>query len=116
MNKKYTFQIMIALVILAAILIFLGVNFVPQIYASSSARNNTIVSERVVRPDYLDEHYPRAILDSRISVATTSNRFYTGSDWIERHPSNYYSKSDWIDRHPLNYYSNSDWIERHPSQ
>jgi len=59
------------------------------------------------------------------SAAIPAN-YYSGSDWIERHPptpfpANYYAGSDWIERHPPtpvpeNYYNGSDWIERHPCQ
>jgi hypothetical protein len=62
----------------------------------------------------------------RHPVPTLPANYYVGSDWIERHPvptlpANYYTGSDWIERHPVptlpaNYYSGSDWIERHPCQ
>ena len=60
------------------------------------------------------------------NTVARSAYYYTGSDWIERHPVatlpvNYYAGSDWIEPHPMltqpiNYYSGSDWIERHPCE
>jgi hypothetical protein len=137
MSNKSLVKFGAGFVLLAAVLIFLGVNFVPRIYASSSTQRNVVIAGIQTRPDYLDESYPRAILDPRNPQAIPlSVKYYTGSDWIERHPSNYYINSDWIERHPVqptqqvnyltgsdwierhpsNYYSNSDWIERHPAQ
>ncbi len=101
MSNKSLLKFGAAFVLLAALLIFLGVNFVPRIYASSSGQRNVVVAGNQTRPDYLDERYPRAILDPRIPQANTlSMNNFTGSDWIERHPSNYYRNSDWIERHP----------------
>jgi hypothetical protein len=117
-----------AFVALAALLIFLGVNYVPRIFASSSSQGNIDVAEK--QTHLLHTHYTSEQYQQRIALQLS----YVKSDWIERHPSNYYSNSDWIERHPVsitqalflagadwierhpsNYYSNSDWIERHPS-
>ncbi len=77
MSTKILLKFGTAFVVLAFVLIFLGVNFVPRIQAFSS--NNKSVAESViqVRPDYVDEYYPRALIP-QLS--------YAGSDWIERHP------------------------------
>jgi hypothetical protein len=105
MSKKFTLQLVISLALLAAVLIFLGVNYVPQIFASSQAQDNLVASGIQARPNYVDEGYPRAI---------ASRSTYANSDWIERHPAAYYTNSDWIERHSIDIYANSDWIERHP--
>jgi hypothetical protein len=110
MSSKTLLKFGAAFVVLAAVLIFLGVNFVPRIFASSSVVGNNVVSGKQTRFDYIDERYPRAI---------ALQLSYVGSDWIERHPVQVaeqlsYVGSDWIERHPSNYFSNSDWIERHP--
>jgi hypothetical protein len=59
------------------------------------------------------------------SVDAAAEERLSGSDNINLHPpvplpANYYTGSDWIERHPVstplpaNYYTGSDWIERHP--
>jgi hypothetical protein len=114
MSNKSLLKFGAAFVVLAAVLIFLGVNFVPRIYASSSAQRNVVIAGKQTRSDYVDESYPRAILDPRILQSNTqSANYYTGSDWVERHPSSYLSNSDWVDRHPNTY---SDWIDHLSSQ
>jgi hypothetical protein len=110
MDTKSLLKFVAAFGLVAVVLIFLGVNYVPRISASSSANGNIVGAAIQIRPDYIDELYPRAIA-SQLSL--------TGSDWIERHPSAVtqplnYTGSDWIERHPSNYYRNSDWVERHP--
>jgi hypothetical protein len=91
MSKKSIYQLGAALVLLALVLIFLGVNYVPRIYAVSSAGSSVVVAGKQTRFDYIDERYPRAI---------ALQLSYVGSDWIDRHPSSYYSNSDWVERHP----------------
>ena len=143
MSKKILFRLIIALGILAVVLIFLGVNFVPRILASSPAGGSVSSSVIQTRRSYInvrDPHvlsvhltYPGSDWIERHPVVLNVN--YTGSDWIDRHPVslnvNYagsdwidrhsvslnvnYAGSDWIDRHPANYDTNSDWIERHPT-
>ena len=68
----------IAFGLLGAVLIFLGVNYVPRIYASSSAQRNVVVAGNKTRINYIDEQYQRAI---------APQLSYFMSDWIERHPS-----------------------------
>jgi hypothetical protein len=105
MSNKSLIKFGAAFIVLAALLIFLGVNYVPRIFASSSPQRNTeftvnqsyilhshyhtVQYQRAnliqIRPDYLDERYPRAIVP-QIN--------FIGSDWIERHPNTY---SDWIE-------------------
>jgi hypothetical protein len=109
LNKTYL-KFGAAFVILAIVLIFLGVNFVPRIFASSSPQKNAVDSVSIARSNYSNELYPRSI-SSQLSLA--------GSDWIERHPvvatqSSYLAGSDWIERHPSTYLTKSDWSERHP--
>ena len=111
MSNKNLTKFVVAFGVLAMLLIFLGVNYVPRISALSSAKENTLYAAKFVGSDYFERH-PSA-------VANPMN--YAGSDWIERHPPAVanpvnFDNSDWFERHPSNYYSNSDWIERHPEQ
>jgi hypothetical protein len=115
MYNKSLIKILVGVGIVAAVLIFLGVNYVPRIFAYSSGAGKDVVAGKQTRIDYLDEQSPRAIyIDPRSSRSIGSPLYYARSDWIERHPSSYYLSSDWIERHPSNYYLRSDWIERHP--
>jgi hypothetical protein len=91
MSNKSLLKFVVAFGLLAVVLIFLGVNFVPRIYASVSGSGNDTVAGIQTRPNFIDELYPRAM-----AIQET----YAGSDWIERHPSTYYSSSDWVERHP----------------
>ncbi len=110
MASKSLWKIVAALGVLAVVLIVLGVNFVPGIFASSSNTSNNTNSNLAIRSNYTNENSQRSI-GSQLSLA--------GSDWIERHPvvatqTPNYVGSDWIERHPSTYYVGSDWIERHP--
>jgi hypothetical protein len=91
MATKTILKVALAFGVLAIVLVFLGVNYVPRIFAASSANNRQVNSIVQARPNYNNEIYPRAIL---------IQQSYLGSDWIERHPSNYYAFSDWVERHP----------------
>jgi hypothetical protein len=128
MSTKSFIKIGIALGLLALILAFLGVNYVPRSSASTSTKANVVASIKYARSDYFERH----------PVGITN--FYSGSDWIERHPaaviaSSSYDNSDWferhpqaqslklnlagsdyIERHPSDYYDNSDWLLRHSGQ
>jgi hypothetical protein len=110
MSTKSSLKLVVAFGLLAMLLIFLGVNYVPRIFAASSTKENLAVASIQTRSNYVDEFYPRAIVP-QLS--------YRGSDLFERHPSAALqlvnnTGSDWIERHPSKYYANSDWIERHP--
>jgi hypothetical protein len=98
MIKKFRLQLIISLVLLAATLIFLGVNYVPRTQASSKANKNLVANGA-----------------QNLSANVNLSLAYNNSDWIERHPSIFYNSSDWSERHPSTYYINSDWSERHPS-
>jgi hypothetical protein len=130
MTNKAILKVGAALGILALALIFLGVNFVPQIFASSPSTSSSGVSAFSVRSNYTNESYQRSIAPQlsyrgsdwieRHPASVYLSAYYAGSDWIERHPVSvapvvYYAGSDWIERHPSTYYVNSDWIDRHPS-
>jgi hypothetical protein len=91
MSKKSLLKFLVAFGIVAMLLIFLGVNYVPRISASSSTNQSIVEVVKQVRPDYRDERYPRAIVP-QLSFAS--------SDYFERHPSNYFSNSDYFERHP----------------
>ena len=96
MSNKLLLKIVVAFGVLAMVLVFLGVNYVPRIFASSSTKESVVDTVILTRSDYNNEHYQRAI---------GPQLTYGGSDWIERHPS--------AAAQPLNYFG-SDWIERHP--
>ena len=70
MSIKFIPKVGAALVILAIVLIFLGVNYVPRIFALTSSQRNTSDSVILTRPNYVDELYPRAIA-SQLSFAGT---------------------------------------------
>jgi hypothetical protein len=142
MSTKSLLKLVVAFGLLAMLLIFLGVNYVPRISASSSTKENLVFSVKddlviaaiQARPDYINESFPRAIVPQQ-SLA--------GSDWFERHPSaaillvksagsdflNHHpfaviqqldAGSDFLNRHPFDVtqklnYAGSDWIERNPS-
>ncbi len=82
MSNKSLLKFGIAFGLLAAVLIFLGVNYVPRINASSSAEGNNVVAgnqTHLLHTHYINSQYQRAIAPQLSLV---------GSDWIERHPSN----------------------------
>jgi len=78
MSNKSLLKFVVAFGLLALVLTFLGVNYVPRIYASSSAQRNGVVAGNQTRINYIDEQYQRAI---------APQLSYVMSDWIERHPS-----------------------------
>ncbi len=111
MSNNRFLKISVAFGLLALVLIFLGVNYVPRIAAETSASDKEKNAAYYAGSDWIERH----------PIQEANPTYYAGSDWIERHPyvvtrPEYYDNSDWIERHPSNYYSNSDWIERHPGQ
>ena len=142
MSTKSLLKLVVAFGLLAMLLIFLGVNYVPRISASSSTKENLVFSVKddlviaaiQARPDYINESFPRAIVPQQS---------FGGSDWFERHPSaaillvksagsDFLNRhpfaviqqldagSDFLNRHPFDVtqklnYAGSDWIERNPS-
>jgi hypothetical protein len=135
MSNKSFLKFIVAFGLLAVLLIFLGVNYVPRIFASNSTKANEVAVAKLARADYLDEQFPRAIVPQRIYTsadflnhhpfAVTQPLISTSSEFLNHHPfavsqQLYYAGSDWIERHPiaatqLLKYVGSDWIERHPS-
>jgi hypothetical protein len=110
MTKKSILKFGVAFGLLAILLIFLGVNYVPSISALSSPKGSIGDASIQARPDYNNERFPRSI---------SPQRFYTASDFLNHHPFSItqqvdYTGSDYIERHPSNYYTYSDWIERQP--
>ena len=97
MSKKSLLKFVVAFGLLALVLIFLGVNYVPRILASSSAAGNLVVAGKQTRLDYIDERYQRAIVP-QLSFAS--------SDYFQRHalaviqPLNN-ALSDYFQRHAL---------------
>ena len=130
MSSKSLLKFIAAFGVLAVILIFLGVNYVPSIFASSS-RNSSLNAVSQVRSDYSNQLYPRSIKPQLPDISSdflnrhpydvSQKLSYTAADFLDHHPFSIsqqlkFRGSDWIERHPANYYTNSDWIERHPSQ
>jgi len=119
MTAKNAIKLVVAFGVLAAVLIFLGVNFVPITRATTSGKENLAGAPSLIRSDWIERHPSNYFVNSDWSERHPLN-YYANSDWIERHPSlvkvvNIYDNSDWIERHPSNYFANSDWIERHPT-
>jgi hypothetical protein len=135
MSNKSFLKIIVAFGVLAALLIFLGVNYVPRISASTTTKANEVAAAKIARADYLDEQFPRAIVSQRSSTgsdflnhhpfAVSQSLTYTGADFLNHHPFAVsqqlkYAGSDFFERHPsiaapYLLYAGSDWIERHPS-
>ncbi len=61
MSTKTLLKFGVAFGLLALVLIFLGVNFVPRIKAFSSPQRISADAVKLARPDYVDERYQRAI-------------------------------------------------------
>ena len=75
MSIKFIPKVGAAVVILAIVLIFLGVNYVPRIYALTSSQRNTSDSVILTRPNYVDELYPRAIAPQRSFTGSGYERY-----------------------------------------
>ena len=111
MTNKGLLKVVVALGLVAVLLVFLGVNFVPRISAFSSVGNNKLDTAKYRGSDYIERH---------------PSIYYRNSDWVERHPvgsfgPGLYDNSEWILQHmseaaKAKYYAGSDWIERHPVQ
>jgi hypothetical protein len=104
MSRSSVLKITAAILVLAIVLIFLGVNFVPQISALTPGSEALSKAVTVARIDL-----------ERIPIGAGEISKYLGSDWVERNASSYYGGSDWIERNASNYYGGSDWIERQSS-
>ena len=135
MSNKFLPKFIVAFGVLAIILTFLGVNYVPRISALSSANENAVDAAKYAGPDYIERHQPAVtnpLNDAgsdwveRHTPALANSLKYAGSDWVERHqpvvanPMND-AGPDWVERHqpavanPLNY-AGPDWVERHMEQ
>ena len=111
MNNKVVYKVVVVFGLLGAVLLFLAMQFVPNIFAGTPAKGANVDVAKLAGSDWVERH-PASVANAAM---------YTGSDWIERHPSAAfssvnYSGSDWIERHPGSYYAGSDWIERHPGR
>ncbi len=76
MSNKILLKFVVAFSVLAALLIFLGVNFVPRSSASLSTRENVMDPSKYAMPDYIERHQP----------AVSNPGRNTAPDWVERHP------------------------------
>jgi hypothetical protein len=56
MSGKFVLKFGIAFGLLAALLVFLGVNYVPRISALSSAKENSVDAAKYVGSDYFERH------------------------------------------------------------
>jgi hypothetical protein len=96
MSNKSLLKFIAAFGILAVILIFLGVNYVPRIFASSSSKNSSVIAGSQVRADYSNELYPRSI-KPQLS--------YVVSEFLDHHPYDIsqklsYTAADFLNHHP----------------
>jgi cbb3-type cytochrome oxidase subunit 3 len=87
-NKFFT-KLVVAFGLLAFVLIFLGVNYVPRISAFSSAKQNAVDAAKNASPDYIERHLS----------AVAKPMIAAGPDWVERHTTKNNSSSDWVERH-----------------
>ena len=78
MSTKTLIKLLAGFGILALVLIFLGVNYVPRISAFSSVKESVVDTSSQARSNYVNELYPRSI-GLQLS--------YSGSDYFERHAS-----------------------------
>ena len=135
MSTKTLVKFIAAFGILALVLIFLGVNYVPRISAFSSVKESVVDSSSLVRSNYVNERYPRSIaLQLSYSGSDYFERHasqliksigYTGSDFYQRHASELAKTigsggSEFLNHHPFAVtqglsYVGSDYYERHPS-
>lgn len=81
MSTKSILKFVVAFGILAIVLIFLGVNFVPRIKAFSPAKGNNAEFAIQIRSNYVDEAFPRAIVPQLSIVKSVrpigTDRFFT---------------------------------------
>jgi len=75
MSSKSLLKFVAAFGILAIVLAFLGVNYVPQILATSSPKDDLAVLANLSEPIYLNQRYQRSI---------APQLSYTGSDFFQR--------------------------------
>jgi hypothetical protein len=75
MSSKSLLKFIVAFGILAILLAFLGVNYVPRIFASSSTSEDQAVTSSLAVPVYLNQRYPRSI---------SPQLSYDGSDFFQR--------------------------------
>jgi hypothetical protein len=133
MSYKSLLKFIVAFGILAVILIFLGVNYVPSIFASSSSKNSSVNSVSQARANYSNELYPRSIKPQLSSIVSdfldhhpydiSQKLSYTAADFLNHHPYDIiqkYTSANFLDHHPFSTtqqlkFVGSDWIERHPA-
>jgi hypothetical protein len=116
MSSKSLLKFVAAFGILAILLAFLGVNYVPRIFASSSAKDDLAVVANLSEPVYLNQRYQRSI---------APQLSYTGSDYFERQAlalakvRGSAAGSDYFERHPFAVIQplssgGSDFLNHHP--
>jgi len=132
MSNKSLLKFIAAFGILAVILIFLGVNYVPRIFASSSSKNTVVNSVSQARDNYSNELYPRSI-KPQLSVIVSDflnhhpydlnqKLSYTAADFLNHHPYDVirkYTAADFLDHHPYAIseklsYTAADFLNHHP--
>ena len=134
MSSKSLLKFIVAFGVLAVILIFLGVNYVPSIFASSS-RNSSLNAVSQVGSDYSNQLYPRSIKPQLSDIGSdflnrhpydvSQKLSYTAADFLDHHPYAIseklsYTAADFLNHHPFSIsqqlkFRGSDWIERHPA-
>jgi hypothetical protein len=140
MSRKNLFEILIGLALLVLLVLAVQLGASTQ---TAAAENEAILAARQAGSDWIERH-PVLASPARYAgsdwVERNPSRFYTGSDFFERHrpaaasPASYagsdfferhrpaaaspanYTGSDWIERNPSRFYTGSDYYERHPAQ
>jgi hypothetical protein len=121
MSRKNLFEILIGLALLVLLVLAVQLGAGSQ---TAAAENEAILSARLAGSDWIERHPVIASPARYIGsdwVERNPSRFYTGSDFFERHrpaaanPADY-TGSDWIERNPSRFYTGSDYYERHPAQ
>ena len=67
MSGKFVLKVAIAFGVLAALLVFLGVNYVPRISALSSARENSVEAAKYAGSDYAERHPSGGVVSANSS-------------------------------------------------
>ena len=134
MSTKSILKVVVAIGILALLLAFLGVNFVPRIFASSPAEKAVLDFSLLVRPNYVNEQYQRSIAPQlsyagsdyyqRHASALAKSRGSVGSDYFERHAAELIKiqgtgGSEFLNHHPFAITQSlnsvvSDFLNHHP--
>jgi hypothetical protein len=134
MSSKSLLKFVAAFGILAILLAFLGVNYVPRIFASSSTKDDLAVIANLSEPVYLNQRYQRSIAPQlsftgsdyfeRQALAFAKVRGSAASDYFERHSFAVIQAlgsggSEFLNHHPFDVmqklnFGSSEFLNHHP--